>query len=111
MSVKNNSGTRMTKTSIKSAMAEVTQPKVYTADQDYYIWEQQEGATAVESNKRLLVRAGAQITEAEIDRQFPTAAVYGPTARSELRLITCGGRFDRTARSYTDNVVVEAVAV
>jgi hypothetical protein len=43
--------------------------------------------------------------------QFPTAAVYGPTARSELRLITCGGRFDRTAHSYTDNVVVEAVAV
>jgi hypothetical protein len=43
--------------------------------------------------------------------QFPTAAVYGPTPRPELRLITCGGRFDRTARSYTDNVVVEAVAV
>jgi len=43
--------------------------------------------------------------------QFPTAAVYGPTARSELRLITCGGRFDRTAHSYTDNVVVEAVAM
>ena len=43
--------------------------------------------------------------------QFPTAAVYGPTARSELRLITCGGRFDRAAHSYTDNVVVEAVAL
>jgi len=43
--------------------------------------------------------------------QFPTAAVYGPTVRSELRLITCGGRFDRAAHSYTDNVVVEAVAV
>jgi hypothetical protein len=43
--------------------------------------------------------------------QFPTSAVYGPTARSELRLITCGGRFDRTAHSYTDNVVVEAVAL
>jgi hypothetical protein len=42
--------------------------------------------------------------------QFPTAAVYGPTPRPELRLITCGGRFDRQARSYTDNVVVEAVA-
>ena len=42
--------------------------------------------------------------------RFPTAAVYGPTPRPELRLITCGGRFDRTVRSYTDNVVVEAVA-
>ena len=42
--------------------------------------------------------------------QFPTAAVYAPTARPELRLITCGGRFDRAAHSYVDNVVVEAVA-
>ncbi|MDF3050676.1 MAG: Peptidase sortase, partial [Pseudonocardia sp.] len=39
---------------------------------------------------------------------FPTVAVYGPTPRPELRLITCGGRFDRQARSYTENVVVEA---
>ena len=42
--------------------------------------------------------------------QFPTEAVYAPTARPELRLITCGGRFDRTVRSYVDNVVVDAVA-
>jgi hypothetical protein len=40
---------------------------------------------------------------------FPTAAVYGPTPRAELRLVTCGGDFDRTRRSYTDNVVVTAV--
>ena len=38
--------------------------------------------------------------------QFPTAAVYGPTARSELRLITCGGAFDKAAHSYTDNIIV-----
>ena len=43
--------------------------------------------------------------------QFPTAAVYAPTPRPELRLITCGGRFDRAARNYVDNVVVEAVVV
>ncbi|SFL51316.1 class F sortase [Geodermatophilus ruber] len=42
---------------------------------------------------------------------FPTAAVYGPTPRAELRLITCGGDFDRDRRSYADNVVVTAVAV
>jgi sortase family protein len=42
--------------------------------------------------------------------QFPTDAVYAPTARPELRLITCGGRFDRAARNYVDNVVVDAVA-
>jgi sortase (surface protein transpeptidase) len=41
--------------------------------------------------------------------EFPTAAVYGPTPRAELRLITCGGTFDRALRSYTDNVVVSAV--
>jgi sortase (surface protein transpeptidase) len=40
---------------------------------------------------------------------FGTAEVYGPTAGAELRLITCGGAFDRTRRSYTDNVVVFAV--
>jgi hypothetical protein len=39
---------------------------------------------------------------------FPTAEVYAPTARPELRLITCGGAFDRTARSYVDDVVVYA---
>jgi hypothetical protein len=39
---------------------------------------------------------------------FPTEQVYGPTPDAELRLITCGGRFDRAARSYTDDVVVFA---
>ena len=39
---------------------------------------------------------------------FPTAEVYGPTVDPELRLITCGGTFDRSRRSYTDNVVVYA---
>ncbi|MGY1705072.1 class F sortase [Geodermatophilus sp. SYSU D00697] len=41
---------------------------------------------------------------------FPTEAVYAPTPRAELRLVTCGGDFDRSARSYTDNVVVFAQA-
>jgi sortase (surface protein transpeptidase) len=39
---------------------------------------------------------------------FPTEAVYGATPRAELRLVTCGGEFDRSRRSYTDNVVVFA---
>jgi LPXTG-site transpeptidase (sortase) family protein len=43
--------------------------------------------------------------------EFPTAAVYGPTPDPELRLITCGGTFDRSRRSYADNVVVFAVMV
>jgi Sortase domain len=39
---------------------------------------------------------------------FPTGAVYGPVPGSALRLITCGGSFDRMVRSYRDNVVVYA---
>ena len=42
---------------------------------------------------------------------FPAAQVYGPTSARELRLITCGGQFDRQARSYTDNTVVYATLV
>ena len=42
--------------------------------------------------------------------RFPTAAVYGPAAGPQLRLITCGGTFDPAVRSYESNVVVYAVA-
>ena len=43
-------------------------------------------------------------------KAFPTDEVYGPTPDRQLRLITCGGVFDRTLRSYKDNFVVYAVA-
>jgi sortase (surface protein transpeptidase) len=43
--------------------------------------------------------------------RFPTEEVYGPTPDAQLRLITCGGVFNKTRRSYVDNVVVYAVAV
>jgi hypothetical protein len=39
---------------------------------------------------------------------FPTERVYGDIDHAGLRLITCGGAFDRAARSYRDNVVVYA---
>lgn len=39
---------------------------------------------------------------------FPTDRVYGRTEGPELRLLTCGGAFDREADSYQDNVVVYA---
>lgn len=41
---------------------------------------------------------------------FPTDAVYGGTPERALRLITCGGVFDRERRSYEENVVVFATA-
>jgi sortase (surface protein transpeptidase) len=40
--------------------------------------------------------------------RFPTVTVYGATRTAQLRLITCGGSFDRRARSYRDNIVVYA---
>ena len=42
---------------------------------------------------------------------FPTAAVFGATADDVLRLTTCTGDFDRTARSYVDDPVEAAVRV
>lgn len=39
---------------------------------------------------------------------FPTSAVYGPVDRPVLRLVTCGGSFDRIRRSYRENLVVFA---
>jgi LPXTG-site transpeptidase (sortase) family protein len=41
-------------------------------------------------------------------RAFPTATVFAPTAKPALRLITCGGAFDETLRSYVDNLVAFA---
>ncbi|WP_161962453.1 class F sortase [Nocardioides speluncae] len=42
--------------------------------------------------------------------RFPTRRVYGATPGAELRLITCGGAYDRRAGRYLDNVVVFATA-
>ncbi len=42
--------------------------------------------------------------------EFPTELVYGDTDGPELRLITCGGSFDRRARNYVENLVVWATA-
>lgn len=43
--------------------------------------------------------------------EFPTESVYGSTDQPALRLITCGGSFDRGARSYEGNVIVYATHV
>lgn len=42
--------------------------------------------------------------------RFPTEKVYGPIDHAGLRLITCGGDFDRRSGHYQDNVVVFAEA-
>jgi len=60
-------------------------------------------------------RADGSMTTFTVDRvasypkdQFPTDLVYhGDFARSELRLVTCGGTFDKV-KHYLDNVIVFA---
>lgn len=42
---------------------------------------------------------------------FPTEAVYGSTPGPQLRLVTCGGAFDRSTGHYLDNVIVFATAL
>nr|WP_296068158.1 class F sortase [uncultured Actinoplanes sp.] len=39
---------------------------------------------------------------------FPTDSVYAPTLDPALRLVTCGGNFDRSRGSYRDNVIAFA---
>lgn len=41
-------------------------------------------------------------------RDFPTQVVYGGDGRASLRLVTCGGEFDRRSGPYRSNVVVFA---
>jgi sortase (surface protein transpeptidase) len=41
-------------------------------------------------------------------KQFPTWLVYGDTDHAALRIITCGGPFDRDSGSYRDNIIVLA---
>lgn len=42
------------------------------------------------------------------DENFPDEKVYGPSDRPELRVLTCGGGYDRDAGGYQGNVVVFA---
>ncbi|WP_317454092.1 class F sortase [Streptomyces sp. TRM68416] len=64
-----------------------------------------------------VVRADGTVAEFTVDDvrvvardRFDARQAYGARepGRAELRLITCGGTFDRASRSYTANVVVSA---
>lgn len=50
-------------------------------------------------------------TELHPKDQLPNDEIWGATDQRELRLITCGGSFDASRRSYRDNVVVWAQPV
>ncbi|MCX5382252.1 class F sortase [Streptomyces sp. NBC_00083] len=76
------------------------------------------GLSAARAGERVKVTgADGTVAEFTIDdvqvfprKHFDAAKVYGPrrTGRAELRLITCGGTYDRTTKAYTANVVVSA---
>lgn len=74
-----------------------------------------------------LVRPGAEIDVARSDGTtarfrvtrsafvskalFPSSAVYGSTPDAQLRLITCGGKYDQSVGHYDDNLVVFATLI
>jgi sortase (surface protein transpeptidase) len=65
-----------------------------------------------------VTRADSTVAVFRIDRvaafpknMFPTIEVYGDTRNAQLRLITCGGKFDFSSRSYESNIVVFASLV
>lgn len=41
-------------------------------------------------------------------KKLPLNLVYGHTGKAQLRVITCGGDYDKAAKSYKDNIVVFA---
>ncbi|MEU8698746.1 class F sortase [Streptomyces sp. NPDC048680] len=47
-------------------------------------------------------------TEEYEKSDFPSSRVYGPTKDAQLRLLTCGGAYDRSAGGYQSNVVAFA---
>ncbi len=61
-----------------------------------------------------VARADGRVAVFTVDRvrtyaktEFPDKEVYGSTGRPELRLLTCGGAFDRS-KGYESNIVVFA---
>jgi sortase (surface protein transpeptidase) len=74
----------------------------YLEPDDEVTVEREDGSTAV-----------FRVTQVEQfpKDNFPTDVVYGDIDHAGLRLITCGGSFDRGARSYVDNIVAFAELV
>ncbi|MEV8533434.1 class F sortase [Streptomyces sp. NPDC051211] len=74
-------------------------------------------SSAKPGDKVRVVRADATVAEFTVEevrvferRSFDAHKAYGPRVpgRAELRLVTCGGTYDKVAKEYTANVVVSA---
>lgn len=61
-------------------------------------------ARADHSSVTFVVDSARRVSKAA----FPTELVYSPKPVAMLRLVTCGGAFDPAARSYRDNIIVNA---
>lgn len=61
--------------------------------------ERRDGRTAV-----FAVESVEQVPKS----RFPARKVYGPVDHAGLRLVTCGGSYDRLRRTYRDNLIVYA---
>jgi sortase family protein len=62
-----------------------------------------------------ITRTDATVAKFSVDsvesfpkNEFPDDRVYGKTTDAQLRLITCGGTYDKKNKDYKDNVVVFA---
>jgi sortase (surface protein transpeptidase) len=62
-----------------------------------------------------VVREDGDVAEFTVDGiesypkdEFPHDLVYGPADAAQLRVVTCGGKFDKKRREYPDNLVVFA---
>ncbi|MEU9183148.1 class F sortase [Streptomyces sp. NPDC048484] len=83
-----------------------TRPAVF-----YHLSEVRPGATVrVVRDDGVIAEFTVEDVQVYARDRFDAQKVYGTrqSGRAELRLITCGGSFDRDSRTYTANVVVSA---
>ena len=75
----------------------------------YHLRDLQPGAeiTVTRQDGRATVFRVTQVKQYPKD-EFPTDVVYGDLDHPGLRLITCGGSFDRETRNYDDNIIAFA---
>ena len=62
----------------------------------------------VTRSDRSVARFRVQLVKRYPKRSFPTALVYQGDGKASLRLVTCGGEFDRSTGHYLDNTIVFA---
>ncbi|MFF5211570.1 class F sortase [Streptosporangium sp. NPDC000396] len=62
----------------------------------------------VSRSDRTIVEFTVDGVEQVSKKAFPSKRVYGNTGEATLRLITCGGVYNRQTHHYTDNIIIYA---